>query len=216
MSHAFTLRQATDADVEQLIDLMLVSSWGGMQKAWERVAPKALGWRGQARAELRDLSCDLGLPNFVVAAQGDRLAGMILFNFFDDMAYVQPEDAAPELRETLVLLKQAANSIFIREIGVAQFARGTGVGRGLLTFADTMWEPHVLDRLTLLVNSENLHAMRVYAGRGFVEAARAPSTDHPGFSDLSYKILMEKRKSWAAADGRSTSDVSAKATGVLA
>jgi ribosomal protein S18 acetylase RimI-like enzyme len=196
MTHEITLRKATEADLEPLIDLMLVSSWGGMQVAWERVAPEGWGWRKQARAELLDLGCDLGLPNFVVAARGDEVAGMILFNFFDDMAYVRPENAEPDLRETLTLLKKAAHSIFIREIAVAEAARGVGVGRILLTFAESMWRSQAQDRLTLLVNSENAHAKLVYGKRGFCEAARAPSKKHPSYSNASFIILMEKKKSW--------------------
>jgi ribosomal protein S18 acetylase RimI-like enzyme len=197
MSLEITLRQACEADVEPLIELMLVSSWGGMQGAWGRVAPQGMDWRDQARAELLDLNCDLGLPNFVVAANGDEVVGMILFNFFDDMHHIQPERAGPELRETLSLLKKAAHSVFIREIAVDARARGQGVGRILLAFAEDLWRPHALDRLSLLVNSENTHAMDVYAGRGFVETARAPnSINHPSYSNASFKILMEKRKSW--------------------
>jgi GNAT superfamily N-acetyltransferase len=200
MGLEITLRQARAEDVESLIDLMLISSWGGMQGAWERVTPLGMAWRDQARAEILDLKCDLGLPNFVVAEHDGRVAGMILLNFFDEMHHIHPERAGPELRETLILLKKAAHSVFIREIAVNIPARGQGVGRLLLMFAENVWRPHAFDKLSLLVNSENVHALGVYAARGFVETARAPNPpNHPSYSSSSFKILMEKRKSWEQA-----------------
>jgi ribosomal protein S18 acetylase RimI-like enzyme len=201
MSLEITLRQARDNDVDPLIDLMLVSSWGGMKMAWERVAPTGTCWRDQARAELLDYKCDLGLPHFVVAERGDETLGMVVLNFFSDMDFIQPELADPEQRDTLILLKKAAHSIFIREIAVVESARGQGVGRMLLAFAEKVWRPHAFDTLSLLVNSENTHALDVYRKRGFVETARAPNaSNHPSYSSGSFKIMMEKRKSWERAE----------------
>ncbi len=192
MESPFQFRAAVAADVETLIDLMMVSSWGGIRAAWERVRSPRETWRQRGAAEIADVGCEIGYSRFVVAERDKRIAGMILLNFIGDTSTLDPELEPPEQQGVLALIKQAEHSIFVREIAVLDWARGRGLATALLSLAEGIAESRGDSRVTLIVNDQNKPAHRLYGARGFRAVSSTPSIGHPAFSDASTLFLMEK------------------------
>ncbi len=193
MDSPFQFRAAMASDVDILVDLMMVSSWGGIRAAWERVRSPRETWRQRGAAEIADVGCEIGYSRFVVAEQDRRIAGMILLNFLGDTSMLDPEAEPPEQEGVLSLIKQAHHSVFVREIAVLDWARGRGLATAFLALADGIAESRGDGRVTLIVNDQNRPAHRLYDARGFRTVASTPSIGHPAFSDASSLLLMEKR-----------------------
>ncbi len=188
-----SLRVATPHDVEELLELMMVSSWGGIRSAWARVTAPGESWRQRGVAELADASCEIGYPRFVVADIDGRMAAMMLLNVLGDTSGMNPLLEPPEQAGAVRLIKQAGHSVFVRELAVADWARGRGLARSLLGLAEGLSRSHGLGRVTLIVNDSNGPAHRLYLKEGFVLSDGEPSVGHPAFADGSMLLLMEKR-----------------------
>lgn len=192
MDSAFRLRAAAATDIETLIDLMMVSSWGGIEAAWERARGPDETWRERGAAEIADIACGIGYSRFVLAEEDGRPAGMILLNILGDTDMIDPEREPPAQAGALFLIKQADHSVFVREIAVADWARGRGLATQLLAFADDIAEARATARVTLIVNDFNEAAHRLYRKLGFRPISQVPSIGHPAFPDSSALVLMEK------------------------
>ena len=193
MKLAVTFRVANAADISTLIDLMVVSSWGGMRTAWTRAQSRSQTWQERARIELSDAHCEIGYARFVVAEFEQRIAGMVLFNVIGSTDDIKPALAPPEQVSALRLIKVARDSLFIRELAVADWARGQGVATGFLELADRVRASNTLSRITLIVNDANGPAHKLYLKHGYAAVEHAPSVGHPTFEDGSMMLLMQKK-----------------------
>jgi ribosomal protein S18 acetylase RimI-like enzyme len=198
MDHEISFRTARPADIAVLLELMMISSWGGIRAAWERVKGPRESWRDRGLAELADADCEIGYSRFVLAEVEGRIAGMALLNRIADTGNLRPHLEPPEQVGAVALIKQASMSIFVRELAVTEWMRGRGLGRSFLDVAGEIAAGQGLDRVTLIVNDSNAAAHRLYTTSGFRTVASRPSIGHPAFADGSMLLLMEK----AVASGR--------------
>ncbi len=192
MASNIALRSARPEDIGALLEFMMISSWGGIREAWERVRSPAETWRERGLAELADPECEIGYSRFVVAEIDGRMAGMVLLNFVGDTTPLDPRREPPEQAGAVALIKLADRSVFIREIAVDGWARGRGIARMLLGLAERLAISHHLGRVTLIVNDANGPAHRLYLAEGFKAVASRPSFGHPVFDDGSMLVLMQK------------------------
>ncbi len=199
MGQPLTFRTAAAEDVDQLVDLMVVSSWGGIRSAWERVRAHGETWRDRGKLEILDRDSEIGFTRFVVAEAEGRIAAMILLNLVGPTGGIDLRAAPAEEEGPLRLIKLAENSLFIREIATAGWARGRGIATELLDLAERVAETNAAPRVTLIVNDANAAAERLYLRRGFTACAEDASLGHPRFPDGSRLILMEKPTASAAA-----------------
>jgi ribosomal protein S18 acetylase RimI-like enzyme len=193
MPTSVTFRSAVPEDVEQLIDLMVVSSWGGIRNAWDRARAPSETWRDRGRIEIDDRDSEIGFPRFVVAESGGRIAAMMLLNLVGDTVAIDARNAAPAEAGALRLIKLSDHSIFVREIATAPWARGRGLASELLALAERVAGTHRTPRVTLIVNDANLQAEKLYVKLGFRACAEEASLGHPRFPDGSRLVLMQKR-----------------------
>ncbi len=192
MDHEISFRTARQDDIAVLLELMMISSWGGIRAAWERVKGPRESWRDRGLAELTDADCEIGYSRFVLAEVGGRIAGMALLNRIADTSSLRPDLEPPEQAGAVALIKQASMSIFIRELAIAEWIRGRGLGRSFLEVAGEIAVGQGLDRVTLIVNDANAAAHRLYTTSGFKMVGSRPSIGHPAFDDGSMLLLMEK------------------------
>lgn len=192
MTSQVTFRSANEPDIEALIDLMLVSSWGGIRRAWDRARSAQQTWRDRGRMELADPDGEIGYGRYVVAESDGRIAGMILLNLLGDTKRIDMSLASQEEQSALSLMRKAHHSLFIREIATAEWARGRGLGREMIGLAERLASANAVPRLTLIVNDTNGPAEKLYLRLGYTACAEAPSLGHPRFPDGSRLILMEK------------------------
>jgi ribosomal protein S18 acetylase RimI-like enzyme len=192
MSPVCNLRLAAPEDVEALLDLMVVSSWGGIRAAWSRVKAPGETWKQRGLSELSDASCEIGYPRFVISEVDGKIAGMVLLNLLSDTSGLDPAREPPEQAGAVALIKLAKHSIFVRELAVVEWARGRGLAQSLLELAESLAESNNLGRMTLIVNDANGPAHRLYLKLGFKAVESCPSLGHPAFDDGSMLVLMEK------------------------
>lgn len=192
MSIEVRFRSAVASDVEALIDLMLISSWGGIRRAWDRARSPGQTWRDRGRLELADAAGEIGYTRFIVAEAGERIAGMILLNLVADTARIDLAAAPPEDQGALGLIQLARHSLFIREVATAEWARGKGLGRELIGIAERLARSNAVPRTTLIVNDANGGAEKLYLDLGYTACGMAPSIGHPRFPEGSRLVLMEK------------------------
>jgi ribosomal protein S18 acetylase RimI-like enzyme len=192
MALSVTFRSATADDIEVLIDLMVVSSWGGIRDAWDRARTGGQTWRDRGRIEIADRDSEIGFARFIVAEAERGIAAMVLLNMVGDTGGIGLRGVAPEEQGALRLIRKAAHSLFIREIATAEWARGRGLASELLSLAERVAQGNGVSRMTLIVNDANAAAERLYLGRGFSCAAEEASLGHPRFPDGSRLLLMEK------------------------
>jgi ribosomal protein S18 acetylase RimI-like enzyme len=191
-------RAATADDLPALLDLMVMSSFGGIREAWERVKVDGETWQQRGLAELSDVNCEIGYSRFVVAESGKdlagkALAGMILLNIIGDTSRMRPEYEPPEQAGAVALIKAAEHSLFIREFAIAKWARGKGLAREFLDLTDRLTISNGLRRVTLIVNDANIAAHALYKKTGFIAQDQQPSFGHPHFPDSSLLVLMDKQ-----------------------
>jgi ribosomal protein S18 acetylase RimI-like enzyme len=192
MSFSTTFRTARAEDVEQLIDLMMTSSWGGIRAAWERARFPGETWRDRGRAELGEADGEIGYRRFVVADADGRIAAMMLLNLLGDTGLLDTGAAVEQEQGALRLIKRARHSLFIREIATTDWARGKGLGRELMALAERLAVSQGASRVTLIVNDSNGPAEKLYRRLGYVAAWEEASVGHPRFPDGSRLVLMEK------------------------
>jgi ribosomal protein S18 acetylase RimI-like enzyme len=192
MDTPVTFRSAAATDVEQLIDLMVLSSWGGIRLAWERVRAHGETWRDRGRQEISDRDSEIGFSRFVVADAGGRIAAMILLNLIGDTSDIDPRHGPAQEAGALRLIKLSHHAVFIREIATADWARGRGLATELIGLAEQVAASNGAPRVTLIVNDANAAAGRLYAALGFRTCSEEASLGHPRFPDGSRLLLMEK------------------------
>jgi ribosomal protein S18 acetylase RimI-like enzyme len=193
MDKPFRLRVATNADIPTLLELMLVSSHGGIRTAWERVRSEGETWRQRGLAELGNAACEIGYTRFIVSEIGDRVAGMMLINMIGRTDDLNPNAEPPEQRGAVALIKAARHSVFIRELAIFDWARGQGLGQSFIDLAANLATSNNHDRVTLIVNDANGPAHKLYVKTGFAMTAAEASIGHPTFPDGSMLLLMERK-----------------------
>ncbi|MGL4635564.1 MAG: GNAT family N-acetyltransferase, partial [Beijerinckiaceae bacterium] len=146
MSSSVRFRTAQEADVARLIDLMVISSWGGIKNAWSGSAKAGETWRDQAQAELSDPTCEIGYSRFVLAEYEGEIAGMMLLNAMGSTDMLSVNQALPEHVGAIYLMKEARYSLFIREIAVYEWARGRGLAKEFLAIAERVASKQDIDR----------------------------------------------------------------------
>jgi ribosomal protein S18 acetylase RimI-like enzyme len=192
METTVTFRAARPDDVDALLDLMMVSSWGGIRNAWERVKSPDETWRDRGLAELGDARCEIGFPRFVVAEAGGRLGAMVLLNSIGDTSALNPALEPPEQAGAVALIREARFSVFIRELAVSDWMRGRGIARSFLDLSERIARSNGLQRTSLIVNDSNGPAQKLYEKVGFRMIDSRPSIGHPAFGDGSMLLLMVK------------------------
>jgi ribosomal protein S18 acetylase RimI-like enzyme len=192
MDQTVTFRSANHGDLGILLDLMMVSSWGGIRNAWERVKAPHETWRDRGLAELADVQCEIGYTRFVVAELGGKVGAMVLLNVLGDTSTLDPTQEPPEQAGAVALIQKARDSVFVRELAVADWMRGRGIARSFLDLAERVALANGRQRVTLIVNDANAPAHKLYHSTGFVMVDSRPSLGHPAFDDGSMLLLMAK------------------------
>jgi GNAT superfamily N-acetyltransferase len=189
---AFSLRAATSDDVGPLVELMLVSSHGGLADAFAEEAKPREGWRQAARRIVGDRDAELGFGNVVIAESAGKPVGMVLLNALPE-AEIAPDAQGGPLRLRLTeLLNRALPAMMIREIAVDEAWRGRGVARALLDAAAILAGNTGLPRLTLTVNEANTGALAAYRRLGFALVARGPCFPHRHWPASAATLLMQR------------------------
>lgn len=187
------VRPAEAGDIEALVDLMNLSSAGALERVWGRIAGRPEAWRAVARKQLSDREGEVGYGRIVVVSKPDGPPlGMILLNPLEDTTTLPLEGLPAEAVPMVRLIRQASNTLLIREVAVVPEHRGEGIGAVLLALAVGLAKEKGLRAASLTVHADNQRALALYHREGFSEEARAASLGHPRYRDGSPILLMAK------------------------
>lgn len=183
------LRLATEADAPQLADLVNFAGEGMPLHVWTSMAkegedPWEFGRRRQAKKAQQGEIVVMDFGHGAVAG----LTGYVIGP--------QPEPIGPGLpamfRPLQELENQALNSWYINVLACYPKHRGRGYGSYLLNLAEDMCRADGLQRLSLIVASNNSGAKRLYERAGFIRIAKAICVKEKWDTDMKHWELMIK------------------------
>jgi GNAT superfamily N-acetyltransferase len=162
------LRPGVLDDVDFLVEIIDMSSHGGIGEHYHAVYGRAEPWQSHAR---RDISCsgsELGYDMAVVALAGDRRAAAAIFNPL--RAHIPQVPAQTERSAAIQrLIGRVPGTLLIREVAVLPRYRGQGIGRKLIEAAIAFARYRKLSAVSLTVNGDNTPARALYETSGFIE-----------------------------------------------
>jgi len=104
----------------------------------------------------------------------------------------EPSDLPAAFRPYLELEAMAAGTWYLMVVSVFPEYRGLGCGTALLGKAQELAHESGANRMSLIVESANVGALKLYHRFGFVEWARRPFVPFPGSCDEGDWILLRK------------------------
>ena len=123
---------------------------------------------------LRDLGTD-GHGEVLVAADGDRLLGTIMFEPWHDHSEIA----------------RGADEAEVRAFAVAPQARGRGVGKLLVEALVERAREEGVSQVLLLTHPDMVSAQYVYRARGFVRFAQRDWEPIPGVRLMAYRLTLK-------------------------
>ncbi|WP_137702329.1 GNAT family N-acetyltransferase [Marimonas lutisalis] len=158
----FRLGRATDASA--LAQLINLAGEGLPEYLWaEEAGTVEAGWE-LGRAYQAEKAKD---GRVVVADEGDGPIAALMGYSIPEYPDPVPADAPPLYRPMLELEALAPKSWFIESLACFPEHRGRGLGSRLLDIAVTIGRDKDADVISLLVEDNNLGAIRLYERRGF-------------------------------------------------
>ena len=165
------LRRATMADADTIVELIDISSQGGIAEDYRRVYGAGTNWKQQARYDVLRRGSELGFELAVLAMIGKKVAGgMVLNPLLPDANLLNDQDE--RIKPLGRLMLRVAGSLLIREIAVFPASRGQGVARSMIGLAREHAKATTLKCVSLTVNASNLPALALYETEGFKEVDR--------------------------------------------
>jgi GNAT superfamily N-acetyltransferase len=188
------LRPATRDDATQLVALIDIASRGLLTWVWTQMTVPGQSALEVGRSRIRDRE---DLPSHFSK-------WIILENFTDIIGGVagyaipapyNPGDMTglPSLYAPMLELEAlAAGTWYLMALAVFPEFRRKGHATTMLDFAERKAMEEGYSRMTIMVNSSNIDALRLYRRRGFREVATRPYIPFPGSHDIGEWILLEK------------------------
>lgn len=187
-----TFRPATPADATDLALLLDAASRRLVSWRWSTLAAPGQSWFEVGRARILTLTDNQShYTNWLMATVAGQSVGAL--NAHPVPEAVEETDLAdldPVFHPLVQLEPQTAGTFYI--MGAAVFAdqRGRGYGTALLDKAAAMARDHGLTRLTLMTESFNEGARRLYLRSGFRDLDRRPFVAFPGSDEAGDWTLM--------------------------
>jgi GNAT superfamily N-acetyltransferase len=190
----WTVRTAAPRDASDVVVLIDIASRGLLTALWAGLAAPGQSALEVGRERIRHRT-DLPshVSNWHVAEAGGEIVGG-----YAGYAVPSPYDPSDVgdlpafYRPMLELEALAAGTWHLVSLAVYREARNRGVGSSLLDHATETARADRCSAMTIMANSANGGACRLYLRRGFVETARRPSVPFQGSSDRGDWILFTK------------------------
>ncbi|MEO1346745.1 MAG: GNAT family N-acetyltransferase [Pseudomonadota bacterium] len=183
------LRLATEADAPQLAELVNFAGEGMPLHVWTSLAkdgedPWEFGQRRQAKKAKEGEIVVMDFGQGAVAG----LTGYVIGPDPEEISADFPAMFSP-LQE---LENQALNTWYINVLACYPEHRRRGYGAQLLRLAEDICQAKGLQRLSLIVASNNTGAKRLYERMGFVQSAKAKCIKDTWDTDMDHWELMLK------------------------
>lgn len=190
-----TLRQARRSDASDMAVLVDTAGFGLPVFVWrdsvERGEADSVLEAGRARA-LRDEG-SFSWHNAVMAEFDGHTAGLLVgYRQPDEVDQADPAGVNPVFRPLVELEALAPATWYVNAVATFPEFRGRGVGSALVAKADRMGADTGAAGVSLIVQDDNVAAIRFYERSGFRETARRPFVPFPGCRPARTWVLMIK------------------------
>jgi len=187
-------RPATPHDATDLALLLDAASRRLVSWRWSTLARPGQSWFEVGRDRILTLTDNqANYANWLIAEQGGRTVGAL--NAHPVPETVEPTDLAtldPVFHPLVALEPQTAGTFYIMAAAVFAEQRGQGHGTALLDKAADLARGRGLSRLTLMTESFNIGARKLYLRQGFSDLDRRPFVPFPGSDEAGDWTLMVK------------------------
>jgi ribosomal protein S18 acetylase RimI-like enzyme len=187
------LRPARKADASALAVLVDIAGEGMPSFMWGRMkAPgQSLFEFGRSRGAREEGA--FSYRNATVAEIGGEVTACLVDYRLADPYDIGSLDDASEFVRPLVLLEaKAPGSWYVNVLAAFPEFRGRGLGTRLLAHAEARARDNKCRKLSIIVASENVRAVRLYERTGYVATAREALVEFPGGTHGGDWVLMLK------------------------
>ena len=190
----WTIRAATARDASDVVVLIDIASRGLLTALWSGIAEPGQSALEVGRERIRHRT-DLPshVSNWHVAEAGGEVIGG--YAGYAVPSHYDPSDVGdlPAFYRPMIELEAlAAGTWHLVSLAVYAEGRNQGIGGRLLDHATGTARAEGCSAMTIMANSANAGACRLYLRRGFAETARRASVPFQGSSDRGYWILFRK------------------------
>jgi GNAT superfamily N-acetyltransferase len=162
------LRPGLADDIDFLVEIIDMSSHGGIGEHYRAIYGQAAPWQVHARKDIARIGSELGFDMAVIALAGEQRAAAAFFNPLKSV--IHPVRTETERSSAIQrLIASVPGTILIREIAVLPRYRGRGVARLLIEAAKRFATVRKLPAVSLTVNADNAPALALYETSGFRE-----------------------------------------------
>jgi GNAT superfamily N-acetyltransferase len=186
------VRAATEHDVSDIVVLIDIASRGLLSALWSGFAAPGQSALEIGRERIRSgRNLPSHLSNWQLADAGSGIIGG--YAGYPVPSPYDPQDVGglPDFYTPMLELEAlAAGTWHLVSLAVYPEARNRGVGAGLLEHATATARASGATTMTIMANSSNDGACRLYLRHGFAEIGRRPSVPFEGSSDRGDWILF--------------------------
>jgi ribosomal protein S18 acetylase RimI-like enzyme len=184
-------RASDAADLAALIDC---ASRGLLNWYWATLCEPGESALEKGRSRIRRIAdSPAHYAKWTVAeVDGENAGGFTGYRIPEPFEMAGGDDLPEVYTPMLELEQQAAGSWFLMALAVFVEFRGRGIGTALLREAEGHARTAHLSAVSILVESANLGAERLYRRSGYQEMARPPYIPVPGSRDDGDWILLTK------------------------
>jgi ribosomal protein S18 acetylase RimI-like enzyme len=187
------IRPATKRDALHMAALADIAGHGMPAWVWSQACDKGQSVIEVGRARAMREDADFSWRNAHMLEQDGEIAGMLLGYRQPDTMDAGDTSTIHEVFRALAELEAAApGSWYVNILGVFTEYRGRGLGTRLLRRAEELADATGTRRMSLIVDSGNDPARRLYERTGYVEETRRPMVPFPGSTVSGDWVLMVK------------------------
>lgn len=187
-------RPATPDDATDLALLLDSASRRLVSWRWSTMAAPGQSWFEVGRARILTLTDNQShYANWLVAEVDGRTVGGLNAHPVPEKVDVPDlSDLDPVFHPLVELEPQTAGTLYIMVAAIFAEQRGKGYGRALLDKAEELARGRGLRRMSLMTESFNDGARRLYHRNGFRDLDQRPFVAFPGTDEAGYWTLMVK------------------------
>jgi ribosomal protein S18 acetylase RimI-like enzyme len=187
------IRQATKRDALHMAALADIAGHGMPAWVWSQSREKNQSLIEVGRFRAMREKGGFSYRNAHMLESDGEIAGMLLgYRQPDRMELGDGSDMHEVFRALIELEAEAPGSWYVNILGVFPEWRGHGLGTQLLAHAEELALAAEAARMSLIVESGNQGALRLYERAGYREKARRPYVRFPGSAHEGDWLLMVK------------------------
>jgi ribosomal protein S18 acetylase RimI-like enzyme len=187
------IRPATKRDALHMAALADIAGHGLPAWVWSQACDKGQSVIEVGRARAMRENADFSWRNTHMLEQDGEIAGMLLGYRQPDTMDAGDTSTIHEVFRALAELEAAApGAWYVNIVGVFPEYRGRGLGSRLLRHAEDLADAAGARRMSLIVDSGNDSARRLYERTGYREETRRPMVPFPGSTESGDWVLMAK------------------------